>query len=155
MKNVIQSYYGTRLCDVPKDVTCGLYLLRSATNPSYYRMGESAAIKSRLGTHGGKPPRGEWKKAPNFAETFRPWEPIWIATIGDVTKLARVACEHLLFATFAAQFPLVDESAFEAKLIDVDPLVEIAESAMPGFSSILLIQNREKFNKTVHWGMPQ
>lgn len=150
---MIQSYHGTRLADVPKDSTCGLYLLRSITNPSYYRMGESAAIKSRLGTHGGNPPKGEWKKAPNFAETFRPWEPIWIATIGDVSKLARVACEHLLFATFAARFPLIDESAFEADLDDIAPLLELAESAMSEFGSILLVQNRNKFDKKVHWGM--
>lgn len=152
---MIQSYYDKSLANVPKVATSGLYLLRSVSNPSYYRMGESAAIKSRLGTHGGNPPRGEWKKAPNFAETFRPWEPIWIATIGDASKLARVACEHLLFATFVTRFPLVDESAFEANPSDHAQLIELAESVIAGCASILLVQKREKFDKKAHWGMAQ
>lgn len=152
---MIKSYYGTRLREVPTNATGGLYLLRSASNRNYYRIGESGAIRMRLGTHGGNPPQGEWKKAPNFAQTFRPWEPIWIATIGDVSKLARIACEHLMFAAFAARFPLVDESAFEADLDESAPLLELAESAIPGFASILLVQNRNKFDKKAHWGMSQ
>ena len=150
---MIQSYYGSRLGDVPNNATGGLYLLRSISHSSYYRMGESAAIKSRLGTHGGNAPKGEWKKAPNFAETFRPWEPIWIATIGDVSKLARVACEHMLFATFSVRYPLVDESAFEADPDNVAPLLELAEFALAQCASVLLVQDRDKFDKKAHWGM--
>ena len=155
MKHLIQSFHGRNLANVPKEATSGLYILRSTTRLGFYRMGESSSIGSRLGTHGGNPLLGQWKKAPNFAETFRPWQPIWIATLGSADKLARVACEHQLFASFALRFPLIDDSAFESDPNDYNGLIELAETLLPNFASLLLVQTRAKFDKKAHWQMDQ
>jgi hypothetical protein len=147
----IEVVSGAPIGQLPRHFRGGIYILQSATDLRYYRIGESKNLLGRQGTHGGSPPKTKWAKAPNWTEVFRPWQFLWVASIPTATHLALKMCEHQLHAAFAHEYEFVDESGFEASPDHASKLIEFANGQLQAFRRICERQRCEKFDKEAYW----
>ena len=98
--------------DVGEDAVYGVYVLRSNRDPTLMRIGgagvrDRGTFRGRLATHNDAP------TAVNWTTRNRTWRALWTATLlGGGSSKVIWAAEHILFARFSQDYPLVDQSGF-------------------------------------------
>lgn len=147
--DLVTTYAGDLIGDLPADAWFGLYLARSVKHPHLCRVGAAGfrnGIAARLRTHRGSAPV-ERKNPPNWTELHRPFRPFWVAHLQKANAVATRCCERELQAQLAKIVRYVDESGFDAGECTDDVLIDVAERCAPAFRDLLAFQTGPFFEK--------